>query len=199
MAKTAGATAIPWSDLLVRACNREKRDEKAWALLVEHFTPTLESIIRRFRRGDPAFVDYMACEFWAHLYEHALFHFRPRADWSTRAWMCRIASNLVIQFLRARARQASVEALHQELDDVPDNRTGLSLERREEAAEAWEMVNKTCTETERAVLQDSIVNGLTQTEIADRDGVSVSTVNRRINRMLEKLRRLFGNRRYPRT
>lgn len=119
------------------------------------------------------------------------FHRYDAKKATVLGWLCGIAHNCAIDFLRAQAVRAS-----QSLDELME-RDDLPADARDEWAdseaefEAWEILRQLRVQ-ERELLTLRYWMGLSDKEIGQRLGVTEKAVSARFHRVLEKCRKLVN-------
>lgn len=116
----------------------------------------------------------------------------PRYDGTEKAllaWLCRIAHNCAINFLKSQAvrKSVSLDELMERGDFPKDSRD--EWEDGSTEMEAWELLSQLRPQ-EREILTMRYWLGLSDREIAQRLGVTDKAANARIQRALENCRKL---------
>lgn len=171
-------------------------DVDAFAELFEEFRPTIHSVAYRLVGADDC--DDVTMETYLKAWK-AVPRFRGSSGIKT--WLCRIARNTALDFLRARSREEARREPSSRLDDEGDERQPLvervadpggrspaeQLELQElggvlrEAIEALGQIHRTAL-----IMRE--VDGLSYREIAAATGVSVGTVMSRLFHARRKVR-----------
>ena len=103
--------------------------------------------------------------------------YRPESN--ARAWVLTITKNLALSFCRKNSRVTDVE----EFPDIPDEPMKRSQERME-----LEEALGTLTDEERMIIHLTLEAELTEKQAAETMNVSLSTLHRKYNSAVEKLK-----------
>jgi RNA polymerase sigma-70 factor (ECF subfamily) len=166
-------------------------DERALAELIDVMAPWLLGIAGRML-GDPLEAEDIVQEVFVRLWR------QDRGVLATEGhlvpWLLRATRTRSIDRLRTRARHSRLEPM---LHD-PDAAAAAPVEPNEAATPGWH-VHRTVhgalgdlPPEQRAVLQLSYFEGLTQSEVAERLAIPLGTVKTRSRRALARLREVLG-------
>jgi len=167
----------------------EKIDSKEnFIKLIQRYQNLVFSICLKLT-GDYFAAEDLTQETFLSAYQH-LNDFDGQAE---KAWLCRIASNKCVDYLRAAARRAvpvAEEEMPETVDTTQEDPLGRVLNQ--------ELLAKLKTDCEalkppyREISLKHYVEGKSAVEIAAESGDSVNTIKTRIYRAREMLQKTFG-------
>ena len=167
----------------------EKIDSKEnFIKLIQQYQNLVFSICLKLT-GDYFAAEDLTQETFLSAYQH-LNDFDGQAE---KAWLCRIASNKCVDYLRAAARRAvpvAEEEMPETVDTTQEDPLGRVLNQ--------ELLAKLKTDCEalkppyREISLKHYVEGKSAVEIAAESGDSVNTIKTRIYRAREMLQKTFG-------
>jgi RNA polymerase sigma factor (sigma-70 family) len=183
-------TPQPRDEDLVRAALGG--DQRAFATLIErHFG--LVYVIALGRLGDPDTAEDLAQEVFLRVFLHLKTLREPR---HFAAWLSRMTRNLAVNWLRSRQRSSRLvamvplDALGGEVADR-SGKGGREMAIEREQDESLRQAITSLAPDERDAVLLHFAEGLTQVEIAERLGVTQSTISRRLTRALASMRGLL--------
>jgi len=177
----AAAAGRAQRDAWVEAC--AKSDRAAFAALFAFYAPRVKGYLKRLATDD-ATAEELAQEVMLTVWRKAK-QFDPRQA-SASTWIFRIARNRRIDMARRAARPGldADEPLLQPVDtQAPDN-AAHARDREERVREAL----KRLPPDQVHLLKLAFFEGLTHSEIAEKEGVALGTVKSRIRLAFDKLR-----------
>jgi len=179
-----GAARADDSDLLCRIANR---DRGAFAELFERYAGRVKSFLLRYALPDDQ-AEEIAQEVMVQVWRKAASYDPARAAPST--WIFAIARNKRIDAVRHGARrQADPLDPGLQPEPEPDGREVLS---RSDRTRIVREAMHDLTEPQRVVLYATFFEGLSQSEIAARDGLPLGTVKSRIRLAFANMRERLG-------
>lgn len=159
------------------------KDRAAFSRLFAHFAPRIKSYLKRLAADDAAAED-MAQEVMLTIWRKA-GQFDPRQA-SASTWIFRIARNRRIDAARRAAKPAldpDEPLLRPSAETAPDDATHAA-EREARVRDAL----ATLPEAQVALLRLAFFDGLSHTEIAERENLPLGTVKSRMRLAFDKLR-----------
>ena len=170
--------------LLVRIAGR---DRAAFAEMFTRFAGRVKSFLLRYAMPDDQ-AEELAQEVMVQVWRKAESYDPARAAAST--WIFAIARNRRIDLIRrAMRREADPHDPMFHPDPEPDGSAALSAQERLETVR--DALNQ-LPEPQRAVLFATFYEGLSQAEIAERDGIALGTVKSRVRLAFARLRERLG-------
>jgi len=159
------------------------KDRAAFARLFAHFAPRIKSYLKRLATDDAAAED-MTQEVMLTIWRKAE-QFDPRQA-SASTWIFRIARNRRIDAARRAAKPAldPEEPLLQPIAETAPDDAAQAGEREARVREAL----KSLPDEQVALLRLAFFDGLSHTEIAEREGLPLGTVKSRLRLAFDKLR-----------
>ncbi|HEX4832533.1 MAG TPA: RNA polymerase sigma factor [Trebonia sp.] len=159
------------------------------------------AFVRRFQRivfgvavaviGDPKTAEDVAQQAFEQAWKHAQVYDSRRG--TVRAWLTRIAHNLAIDVVRARASLPvdpdDLPLMLTAMTDGPDNPEGVAVA-RDSAAQLRRALGLIPAPQARAVAMAGIY-GLTARQVADAEGIPLGTAKTRIRDGMQKLRAAY--------
>jgi len=137
----------------------------------------LRADVRAFvaRRVAPDAVDDLTQEIFLKMHEHAA---ELRDASKVAPWLFRVARNVVVDHLRRRRAHTPLEAVEEPAAPEPEERANANPE----MASALGTMMKLLPEEYRVALELTEMSGLTQRELAEREGLSLSGAKSRVQR-----------------
>lgn len=163
------------------------RDRAAFAELFSRFAGRVKSFLLRYAMPDDQ-AEELAQEVMVQVWRKAESYDPARAAAST--WIFAIARNRRIDLIRrAMRREADPHDPMFQPEPEPDGSAALSAQERSETVrDALGQL----PEPQRAVLYATFYEGLSQAEIAQRDGIALGTVKSRVRLAFARLRERLG-------
>jgi RNA polymerase sigma-70 factor, ECF subfamily len=169
-----------------------RHDVEALELLYARYAQTTYNVIMRIVRDSSVAEEVLQDTFWQVWRKAGEFRGGVAA-----AWLFRIARNKSLDQLRRQKSRAQAEVA-----GLPDEQSGwspaitidFSVEQAAEQAWRRQHVRRALGDIpteQRRCLELAYFEGMTQREIADRDGMPVGTIKTRIRLGLEKLERVL--------
>ena len=124
----------------------------------------------------------IASEFFIKLYQTAGMY---KEKGNHKAWLCRIARNMSIDFLRKNSREIPVYEMPEPEQEVSEEETHLNRISIQEAM-------KLLSDKEKEIADMKLVGGFKFREISDILGIPPGTVSWHYNNALKKLRRCLN-------
>lgn len=142
----------------------------------------LRADVRKFvaRRVAPDAVDDLSQEIFLKMHEHAP---ELRDASKVAPWLFRVARNVVVDHLRRRRAHAPLEAAEEPVTEEPESSANANAE----MASAFGPMMKLLPDEYRVALELTEMQGLTQRELAEREGLSLSGAKSRVQRGKELL------------
>lgn len=175
------------TELLRRA---REGNQDAFGELLEHLRPGLERACRRAGHIDPA---HATQDVWATAVRRAIDGF-PEFEGQTpgemRSWLTKIQSRAIVDLfrrVRARRRGPAASAGSSMVAASPSPACVTSEVAKREAAERVARAMGRLDENDRAVLQLYRIEELPLAEVAKRLGLPYTTVQKQVQRALERL------------
>lgn len=172
-----------WSELAILVRQAQAGDRDAFGVLVEQFERTVHAICLR-RLGNPS----EALETTQEVFLHVLRRLdQLREPERFAGWLRQVAVRMAINRATRRNAPASVEAIVlegacEQRDDPLDE-----LIARERASRLWEALDRLKT-IDREALMAFYIQGQSLIEIAERFGVPIGTVKRRLHTARKRLK-----------
>jgi RNA polymerase sigma-70 factor (ECF subfamily) len=165
-------------------------DKESYALLMRRYNgPLFRYLLRMVGHHDEA--EDLAQEAFLRAYI-SLASYNAQYRFST--WLFRIATNLALNWLKAKRRVISLDALQNPPDrppmEIPDHRVDLHPDRHIEREELALLVQKCLEELPpayRTVVALRHIVDLSYSEIASSTGIPLNTVRSRLHRGRERL------------
>jgi RNA polymerase sigma-70 factor, ECF subfamily len=178
-------------------------DERAWRTFHELYSGRLQGAISRVTRHFPQLtgtdhVDEIYGTLCLRLLsddKRRLRSFDPARGTPLGAWLCALAKNSAHDFLRSRQRQPWLGRLADDVNDVEpgsDMPDAFTLYSMREGARQLEQLLRTLSERDQEFMQ-AFLEGLEPEEIAQRLGISVSTVYSKKHKILARLENALSN------
>jgi len=162
---------------------RAKRDELIEELCRGHEPQLLQYLTRMLGRSD------VAREVVQDTYEKIHKSYRPEDVLFPRAMLYKIATNFALMRLRRARLESTIITGSQGMEQVPDE--AASPDKKAMAEEINERLVQTIKELRpnlRAVLVMAHIQGIARKEIAERLGISLKRVDKRMTKALRTLR-----------
>ena len=165
--------SLPQPDLaLLRKA--QKRDERAFAVIVRMYETPVYNYVVRLTNGDKSLAEDLTQEVFLRVYQ-GLPRFSLRSKFTT--WLFQVTKNRVLDELRARERRPLAPV---NLDDAPPLEVLDQPAEQVEAIEAlWRAIEGLPVDLKMALLLRDVV-GLSYNEIADSLEITLATVKWRI-------------------
>ena len=165
--------SLPQPDLaLLRKA--QKRDERAFAVIVRMYETPVYNYVVRLTNGDKSLAEDLTQEVFLRVYQ-GLPRFSLRSKFTT--WLFQVTKNRVLDELRARERRPLAPV---NLDDAPPLEVLDQPAEQVEAIEAlWRAIEALPVDLKMALLLRDVV-GLSYNEIADSLEITLATVKWRI-------------------
>jgi len=165
--------SLPQPDLaLLRKA--QKRDERAFAVIVRMYETPVYNYVLRLTNGDKSLAEDLTQEVFLRVYQ-GLPRFSLRSKFTT--WLFQVTKNRVLDELRARERRPLAPV---NLDDAPPLEVLDQPAEQVEAIEAlWRAIEGLPVDLKMALLLRDVV-GLSYNEIADSLEITLATVKWRI-------------------
>ena len=172
-----------WADLAVVVRRAQRGDREAFGALVEQFQPTVYAIALR-RLGNTS----DAMELTQEVFLHVLRRIgQLREPERFAGWLRQVAVRMAINRATRRVAPPSVEAGVLEQASEPADEPLDQLISRERAERLWEALGR-LKSLDREALDAFYIRGHSLLEIAERLGVPLGTVKRRLHTARKRLR-----------
>ncbi|HEX2163180.1 MAG TPA: sigma-70 family RNA polymerase sigma factor [Thermoanaerobaculia bacterium] len=165
------------------------RDESALGELYDRWAPTLHALALRVL-GDEAEAEEVLQEVFVHAWNHAGRYQPERSSVST--WLVLLARSRAIDRLRSRRSGERTVAASSLETPRHESAAGLSRVQDEERRRRVQAEMARLPPEQRRVLALAYYRGLSQSQIADSEGLPLGTVKTRTLLALRKLRQALG-------
>lgn len=186
IANTSGADREAMADAL--AAIAAHRDKSAFAEVFSYFAPRVKAYLLRLGAED-ALAEELAQEVMIAVWRKA--HTFDRAQASVSTWIFRIARNRRIDAVR-RSAKADLDPFDPALSpepDMPPDEAVTASQREDQVRQAL----RELPPEQVSLLQLAFFEGLSHSEIADREGLPLGTVKSRLRLAFSKLRLKLDN------